>query len=380
MPSPVDIIYTPEIFSLQAFGGISRYFVELARHLRAGGQRPHVAAGLHINRLLRELPASTVTGMYLLRASGRMPNLRARLNRTLCARMAGRRPRTVVHQTYFGDTAYLGPRPLVLTIYDLIHEIYRSRFPGLDAAVDPASRHQRANCARADHLIAISESTKADLVRLFGVDPAKVTVIHLGNSLPPREDSAGAREPRGDFSPPVDGEFLLHVGARSGYKNFNTLLEAFSRSAPLRRRFTLLCFGGGPFSGTERQRIAALGVADKVVQQPGDDRALARCYRAATAFVYPSLYEGFGLPLLEAMGQRCPVFCGTGGSLPEVAGDAAAFFDPENAEAMQAMLEETLCDPSRLAGLAARGRERVQQFSWEKCARETLEVYRRMVG
>ena len=380
MPDPVQIIYTPEVFSLQAFGGISRYFVELTRHLHATGQHPRIAAGLHVNRLLRELPVSTVAGAYMRRGFRRIPNARVWLNRTVYTFLAACQPRAVVHQTYYGDNTYLGSRRFVVTVYDLIHHLYRSQFPKRDADCDPAVRYQRANCARADHIIAISETTKADLVRHYDIDPAKVTVIHLGNSLPAWQESAVEDPPSARRLMPAADEYLLYVGQRSGYKNFDALLEVFGRSAPLRQRFKLLCFGGGDFTDAERKQIISLGVEGRIIQQHGDDHALARCYHQATAFIYPSLYEGFGLPLLEAMSQRCPVLSSTGGSLPEVAGNAAAYFDPEDLESIQSTLEQTLADPSRLALLITLGHERLKRFSWEKCARETLEVYRRVSG
>ena len=310
----------------------------------------------------------------------RIPDTRVWLNRTLYTFLAMCQPRAVVHQTYYGDNTYLGSRPLVVTVYDLIHHLYRGQFSMRDDACDPAVKYQRVNCARADHIIAISETTKADLVRHYDIDPAKVTVIHLGNSLPARQEPAAGNLPPTDRVLLGGDEYLLYVGQRSGYKNFGALLEAFGRSPLLRQRFKLLCFGGGGFSAAERERIAALGVGERIIQRHGDDRALARCYHDATAFVYPSLYEGFGLPLLEAMGQHCPIFCSTGGSLPEVAGDAAVYFDPENVASLQAALEETLADPARTALLVACGDERIKRFSWEKCARETLEVYQRLMA
>ena len=380
MPTPLHIIYTPEIFSAQAFGGISRYFVELTRQLHAAGQHPRIAAGLHVNRLLGELPGSTVTGLYLRRGINRIPNLRVRINRGVCRYLIARDPRTVVHQTYYGDPGYLGSRPLVLTVYDLIHHLYRRQYPERDEDCDPAVTHQRRNCERADHIIAISQTTKDDLVRLFAVDPVKVTVIHLGNSLPPPEESRPEDTPATNRVLPGGGEYLLFVGQRSGYKNFDAVLAAFSRSMPLRQRFKLLCFGGGLLSGTEHRRIAELGLEGAVIERHGGDDVLARCYREAAAFVYPSQYEGFGLPLLEAMGQGCPVLASTGGSLPEVAGDAAAYFDPTDIDSIQHTMEQTLADPARPALLVARGHDRVQRFGWDKCARETLEVYRRLLG
>lgn len=369
MPSPVEIIYTPEIFSIQAVGGISRYFVELMRGLQAAGEHPRVVAGLHVNEYLRH--ASGVTGLYLRFAAARAARPRRLLNHALCRAVLALHPRAVVHLTYFGDTSYLRRRqPLVVTVYDMIHELFHDRFPELGGADDPSLRHKRLNCERADHLIAISESTKHDLVRLFALDPARVTVIPLSNSLPVTDLPA---------PPPAGDSYLLHVGTRSGYKNFRALLEAFGRSKTLPQHFRLVCFGGGPFSDEERAAITALGVEGRVEQRPGGhDDALARCYRGATAFVCPSLYEGFGLPVLEAMGQGCPVLCARAGSLPEVAGDDAAYFDPQDPDSIRVTLETTLADSARLAALRAAGPSRARGFSWERCTHETLAVYRRL--
>ncbi len=373
-PRSVEVIFTPEAFYLQRVGGVSRYLGELARHLQARGQHPRIVAGLHRNELVRTLPSLT-TGAYLPFGIGPLHPWRVGFNHAWYGWVAARHPDAVVHQTYYGDTAYIGSRPLVVTIHDLIHELFRHRFPVLNAASDPVNRYLRANCARADHLIAVSESTKSDLVRLLGVDPAKVTVVHHGHSFcapaaagPPSRGTGG------------DGEYLIYVGARGEYKNFAALLEAYGRSAALRERFRLVCFGGSPFSDAEQRRFTALGLKGRVTRQSGDDAALGRCYRGATAFVYPSLYEGFGLPLLEAMSQGCPVLCARTSSLPEVAGEAAAYFDPESVESIQVVLETTLADSARLDALRLLGRENARRFSWERCAAETAEVYRRLAS
>ncbi len=376
-PREIGIIYTPEIFYMQRVGGISRYFVELANYLNNAGQHPYLVAGLHRNEYVRSMARSAI-GAYLPFGIGPLHRPRVWMNRALFQLTALKHRRAVVHQTYFGETTYIGARPLVLTVYDLIHEISRDRFPGLAGAEDPATVYRRANCARADHLIAISESTKADLVRVFDIDPAKITVVYLGNSFPALADVAG--QPQVARELPEGGEYLLYVGSRAGYKNFAGFLEAFALSQTLRQRFKLVCFGGGPFTAGERRQIEALGLVDKVLRQQGDDLALADCYRHARAFIYPSLYEGFGLPVLEAMGQRCPVLCGRDGSLTEVAGNAAAYFDPGDIEDIRLTLETTLNDEVALEGLVVRGSERVKLFSWERCCQETLAVYQRLTS
>jgi glycosyltransferase involved in cell wall biosynthesis len=373
----MEVFYTPEIFSQQRIGGISRYFVELARHLDAAGHKPTLVAGLHRNEHLRLLGRLTM-GVYAPFRVGPLHHARVWCNRALCRLALSRHPRAPVHHTYYGDTAYLGSHPLVVTVHDLIHAIFGETFPHLRGESDRTVADQRASCERADHIIAISNTTKNDLVRLFGINPAKITVVHHGNPL--LHVAGEIAEPSQVVSPASGGRdaYLLFVGGRADYKNFDALLEAFGRSGSLCRRFRLVCFGGGAWTEGEQRRIATLGLSGRVLLWSGDDAALGRAYRGATAFVLPSLYEGFGLPLLEAMCQDCPVLCARAGSLPEIAGDAAAYFDPESTESIQATLETACADDARLASLRLLGRERLPLFSWERCARETAEVYRRI--
>ena len=124
------------------------------------------------------------------------------------------------------------------------------------------------------------------------------------------------------------------MGNRGGYKNFSTLLQAYGNS-PILREFELIAFGGHPLLPDEKNQITQLGITDKVRFTSGSDQELAARYRAATAFIFPSTYEGFGLPPLEAMSHGCPVVCSNGGSIPEVVGDAGVYFDPNSAEELR---------------------------------------------
>src|SRR5262249_28133837 len=149
----------------------------------------------------------------------------------------------------------------------------------------------------ADHVICISENTRQDLVRLFGVDPARTSVVHLGYSLTAQADPL--HTDNGEGRPT-----LLYVGSRTGYKNFTALLQAYA-SSPVLREFELIAFGGHPVLPDERKEIERLGIGDRVRFESGSDRELAARYRAASAFVFPSKYEGFGIPPLEAMSHGC---------------------------------------------------------------------------
>lgn len=266
----------------------------------------------------------------------------------------------IVHETYYLRAAS-GVRgaPLVLTVYDMIHELFSSG--------DPTSAMKRQAVARADHIICISRSTQRDLVSLFGVDERKTSVTLLGVDPPLPGDGNGVRSER---------PFLLFVGGRAGYKNFEGFLKAVAASSLLRREMDIVAFGGGAFTPGEMQAIDALGFSGQVTYASGDDRLLGDYYRRAAALVYPSLYEGFGLPPLEAMSYDCAVLCSNTSSLPEVVGDAAELFDPKDEMAIANAIEKVVASPSRRDELLEKGRERVREFTWRKCARETLAVYK----
>lgn len=274
----------------------------------------------------------------------------------------------IIHETYFALSPVGNARRRVVTIHDMINELFAEQF----SFAKRVTAAKRAAVNRADHVICVSENTRRDLVRLFGVDPARTSVIHLGYSITAEADinisDFGRRRP-----------ILLYVGDRSvKYKNFAALLQAYSRSHIL-RGFDLVAFGGGPFRPNELKQIMQLGINDRVRVECGSDQELAEHYRTATAFVYPSMYEGFGLPPLEAMSHGCPVVCSNGGSIPEIVGEAAVYFDPNNLEELRVTMERVATTEALQADLRSRGYDRIAAFSWDKCAAATAQVYRELM-
>ena len=224
----------------------------------------------------------------------------------------------------------------VLTIYDLIHERYPNSFINSVGTTRP----KKIAANRADHVICISESTRRDLVEYCGVPEERTSVIYLG--VDPNFGQVINTTERLNPRP-----FLLYVGARGGYKNFNGLVKAFAKSERLRQEFDLLCFGGGAISSSELELAMALGLRpNQLIQIGGSDNILVSLYKQASALVYPSLYEGFGIPPLEAMTVGCPVICSNSSSLPEVVGDAAETFNPLDMEAILAALKMCWVPPN----------------------------------
>ena len=324
-----------------------------------------ILAGLYINEYIKSLPVVKGIKVPALKYTG---FIRRKVNRIFQAIMLrGTDSQSIVHQTFYYQPYIKLQGKVVVTVYDMISEIFPQYFPD----GNNISLLKRRCCERADKVIAISHSTKNDLVRFFDIPPEKIVVIHLASSLKGNNASPSVK--------PFREPYLLFVGQREDYKNFEGLIEAFAASDSLKKSFHIVCFGGEPLSNNENVRLKELGIEDRVHNVRGSDELLCDYYRNAVAFICPSLYEGFGIPILEAMEFSCPVVCSNIGSIPEVAGDAAVYFDPSDTGSMQHALETTLFNKNILDDLKKRGLERQSMFSWDRCADETLAVYHSLI-
>ncbi len=285
--------------------------------------------------------------------------------------LAARRARVeLVHS--LGTTAPLWGPIRVTTVHDLIYEHFPGAFPaaarlGLQLVVPAGARRSRR--------VQVSSSyTKGDVVEHFGLDPGKVDVVPLGLGMRDVPDPAPEADLRARLelgTVPV----LLTVNAALPHKNLERLLRALALvDGPA------LALVGHAGRDTERLRALAgeLGIAGRV-RLTGwlSDEDLEGLYRLAAGFVYPSLHEGFGMPVLEAMRRGTPVACADATSLPEVVGDAALLFDPLSVEAIAAAMRELLAGRPELV---AKGRERAASFGWERTARAAIESYRRALA
>ena len=215
------------------------------------------------------------------------------------------------------------------------------------------------------------------MCEIFNYPQDRTSVVHLGYQdfsmlgagLPLKADTQGK-------------PYFLYVGERAGfkgYKNFAGMARAFAAAPSLKRDFRIVCFGGGPLTHEELGLSSALGLDDQqLIQIGGSDVQLAIAYRHAVALVYPSLYEGFGLPPLEAMSASCPVLNSATSCLPEVVGDASITFDPNDTEEMRDAMQRIAQSAELRAELVLRGHKRRQLFTWERCVAETLDLYRRL--
>lgn len=272
----------------------------------------------------------------------------------------------------FGTTTPFHSRmPRVTTVHDIIYHHYPGAFPaparlGLKLVVPPGAR-------RSHRVQVSSHATKDEVVEVLRLRPETIDVVPLGlgmRDVPDPTPEAELRERHALGAAPV----LLSIAAALPHKNLERLLHAFAQQDP----GTLLVLTGhaGRVTDTLKALAGTLGIADRV-RFTGwlTDQEVEGLYRLATAFAYPSLHEGFGLPVLEAMHRGVPVVCANATSLPEVAGDAARLVDGRDTQALAAALRDVLTDPELRADLAARGPARAAQFGWDRTARAALDSY-----
>jgi glycosyltransferase involved in cell wall biosynthesis len=367
----MKILYDHQIFELQLFGGISRYFYEL---LRCYATDPELATSLSFrftnNLFLAQapfLPLNPCLPRRSFKGKGFINSFFIRrCNKRDNRERIARQDYDIIHPTYY-DPAFLewcGARPVVVTIHDLIYDLFPEYYAPAERAM---AAGMRLIAQRAEQVIAVSQATKADLLRLYGIAEEKVSVIPQACSLPEVAAAAGGGE-----------RFLLFVGERRRYKNFPRFVRAVAPLLHADPALRVVCTGILGFDEAEQRLFDECGVPGRFTHRRCTERQLAGLYAGATAFVFPSLYEGFGIPVLEAFRCGCPVIASNRASLPEVGGEAARYFDPESEVEMRGAIAEVLSSEPLRREMARMGRERVREFSWERTAALTKAVYLRV--
>jgi glycosyltransferase involved in cell wall biosynthesis len=354
----------------QEMSGLETYARQLTTALL--GERGDLRITAFVNReadddgTWRELVPTVTVPVYARRRSAWVLG-----EQMLLPRLAGRAGVDVLHSLASTAPTW-GSFTRVVTIHDVIYRIHPEahgwRTLALRALIPLAVR-------RSDRVIAPSHSTEQDLARLLKVPLEKIDVVPNGIGLPPLAHWAPEDEVRRRYDL-GEQPLLLTVSLKRPNKNLERLLEALALIPSERRPLLLLAGYATPYQEQLRAHALRLGVADDarfLDWVPNED--LEALYRATTAFVFPSLYEGFGLPVLEAMSRGVPVACSNRGALAEVADDAALTFDPEQPAAIAAAIEKLISDPAERTRLVRAGRENAARFSWAETARGTLASY-----
>ena len=386
------ILYDDQGF-LERHGGVSRYFTELMKRLPDGVERC--------------LPLVSTVNAYLQKAPFNLPPHKRSID-DFVARWGGERFRHILGLVYWRCARWLpgfgagerenermveaalrkgdfdvfhmtgphwvrpdwqiaaGRKPIVVTVHDLVPDMLWGNRRVMEC--------RRLVLAAAARIIAVSENTKRDIIRLYNVPEDKIAVIHHGCM----EMGPDPMAPE----PPVAGPYLLHVGKRDDYKNFKWLVRVLAPFLKVHDGLRLFCTGS-PFRPDEAKLLDRLGIADRVHQAFVTDEQMPALFANAEVFISPSLYEGFGMPILDAFAAGCPAVISNASCFPEVGGDAALYFNPRGDGAdLLAHLEVILGEANGAKGIRAelveKARIRAKGFSWENCVQKTLDVYRQV--
>jgi glycosyltransferase involved in cell wall biosynthesis len=275
----------------------------------------------------------------------------------------------LTHCTYYG-ARYLSRKPafpMVVTVHDMTPELFPDLFPEGNPHQSMAQYLKRASL-----VLCVSESTRRDLARVYGSIQPLTAVTYLGVS---RRFVPGV--PRPQWCP---DRYVLFLGNRGGYKDFRVAVESFAELSPKSPGTALLAVGGGPLTEGEEALISGWGLSNTVIHRDASDAELPGVLGGASAFVFPSRYEGFGLPTLEALACGTPAVLADSSSHPEVGGDAVLYFPPGDSSALADRLQRVLSDAELSGELSRKGLERAGRFTWRRTAVDTANAYRIVTG
>jgi glycosyltransferase involved in cell wall biosynthesis len=364
----MNVLYDHQIFSSQVYGGISRYFTELISAINNNSTHisPHVLLKFSNNVYFNKTGIKKYHFLNNVNFKGKKKLIYG-LNYLDNFVRIPHAEFDIFHPTYYNPyfLKLIDSKPFVLTVYDMAHE----KLPEYFNDFRTIKRKQKL-CDMATRIIAISKTTKKDLIEIFKIEPSKVDVIYLANSL----DLDIRQRPKN--APPK--KFILYVGSRNGYKNFDFLVKTI---APIlkKRNLYLICTGN-PFSKNEQKYFKLLDIKEKVLHFNVSDQELAYLYSKALFFVFPSLYEGFGLPLLEAFNCGCPVSASKIPVFQEIGGNACEFFEPRSSDSLLNSITNILDNNMLRNNLIMKGYKRANEFSWKKCAIETIATYQKALS
>lgn len=358
------VFFDSEGFANQVYGGISRYFAEIVRRLPRYGVSPLMAAPATFNQYVKSGRMPGFHGVRLPDAwRNRYTHSAVRRATSLADHVASRIWGFDVLQRTFYRRKVKATVPSVTTVVDMIPEL----FPEYFGYGNPHAG-KRECCEQASAVVVISECTKRDLVAAYPDLAMTIDVVY-----PAVDVEFFRRRARDD-----DQGSILFVGSRAGYKDFSTFAIASAVLLAENPGLHVLCVGGGPLQGSELDPYVRRGVASRVFHRAVTDDELPAIYGGARAFVFPSRYEGFGIPILEAFACRCPTILSRASCFPEVAAEAAEYFAAGDSDALLESLRKVTSDPMYRTELRNRGDLRVTHFSWDRSAEEMATIYRRI--
>lgn len=375
----MKILYDYQTFYMHKFGGISNCFVQLIKNFPEE-VKWEIAACESDNIHLRESGLVRIDNMinppeqFILKKhfkgqvrlynefSKYFPQMTSLgRNRLKSIEALKRGDYDVFHPTFFDGyfLPYLGNKPFVLTVHDMIPELF---FGKKDLQV----KQKPLLCERAAHIVTVSHKTRQDLIDILGVPPEKISVIYHGG--PEGKEISAA--------PLIKWKYILYVGNREGYKNFIQMVKTIAPLLKYHSEIKLVCTGA-PFTVDEKKLFGLLGIENNLIHYCPNDDELRNLYAHALCFIYPSLYEGFGIPILEAWQANCPVMLNYKSCFPEIAQDAAIYFkmDDNTSNLIDVLYDFLTISPDEKDKLLVKQNKRLSFFSWKKSAEKLLSVY-----
>jgi glycosyltransferase involved in cell wall biosynthesis len=362
----VKILYDHQMFSLQKYGGVTKYFCELIKNLSVENKY-EISLMFSDNQYLKEdhtffrkkkfsLPNGPFHGKGFLKRKMYY------LNQLHSGRSVSAGKYDLFHPTFYNNYFLdILKKPFVITVHDLI----AFKFKDSHLKNDPFRYQMEKVIRKADRIISISENTKKDVIEIFKINSEKIDVVYHGYNKPQVQDNNNSY-----------GTYILFVGRRDSYKNFTNFTKAISGVLQKENDLKLICVGE-PFNKQEIIDLKKLKIREQCVALSVDEKTLINLYSNALLFVYPSFYEGFGMPILEAFANSCPVCLSDASCFPEIAKGAGIYFDPANEESILNAVQRVLYDSTYRNQMIEAGRERLTEFSWKKTADETLVSYKK---
>ncbi len=351
---------------LTKYGGIAKYFCETIDILKDQEDFEYNISLLWSSSyLLKEKQLALSRAFFSTKPFKGKRTLQTIVNRTYSLKKILSGKYDIFHPTGFDDYFIkYNKKPTVITIHDMIQEKFFDK-NHREIAI------KRKQIENSTHIITVSENTKKDLIEIYNVDKQKISVVYHGVKIPTDSDY---KEIDTGFD-----QYILYVGTRYWYKNFNNFVEAVAPILNSKKSLGLVCTGW-KFKEYEKNLFKEKNIEKQVKVLEVSNKELNSLYKNALVFVFPSFYEGFGIPVIEAFANNCPVCLSNASCFPEIAGDAALYFDPNNIEDIREQIGKLLHNATLRESLIETGKERVKNFNWEESAKRTYLIYDKVLN
>lgn len=358
----LKILYDHQMFSMQKFGGVTRYFADLIYNLPEDFEK-EIAMQYSENHYITKTYNQTYNSTNCIKNFRIKRRVYYFMNNRISLKAIKNNDFDVFHPTYYNPYFLKHiEKPFVITIHDMIHERFADSFSFYENII----KNKKQLAENASHIIAVSQNTKNDIVEFLDIHPDKITVVHHGYKQ------------QVEIAEQLYENYILYVGERKNYKNFIPFLEAIIPLLHADKTLKVVCTGNA-FSKEEISIFQQHSISSQLLHVQASDAILYSLYQHALVFVFPSLYEGFGIPILEAFANNCPVCLSNASCFPEIAQEAALYFDPTSKISICDTIQSVLSDKGIRNSLIAKGKEKINDYTINKMVSATSKIYEEVV-